>query len=153
MRVNQKGALALTIVLNALDCPSCGAVFAVTDEFERRRREDGASFYCPSGHSMSYGDSDLERAKKDAAAQKQRAERLGKRLQFAELEVIEERERREAVERSRNAIKGVVTKMRKRSRAGMCPVPGCRRHFGETALTKHLATVHPDWKPEDETEP
>lgn len=149
MRVYQDGAVSVSIELDVMDCATCGVVFGVAQELVVRRRDDGQPFYCPNGHVNCFGASAREMAEREAAKQKARAERLAKRLQFAENEAIEERTRRETTEQSRNAIEGVVTKVRKRAQAGVCPVPACHRSFGpESALARHLATKHPDWTPE-----
>ncbi len=35
-------------------CASCGVPFSMPAEMNDRRREDGAAFHCPSGHSNTY---------------------------------------------------------------------------------------------------
>lgn len=128
MRVQQDGAVKLTIVLNALDCASCGVIFAITDEFEDQRRGDGRSFHCPNGHSMSYGSGDKERIRS-----------LETQLRNANGDAMFYRSNMEAAERSLRATKGVVTKLRKRAEAGVCPF-GCRRHFAD--VQRHVASQH-----------
>jgi hypothetical protein len=34
-----------------LDCATCGVEFCLTQGLYRRRKNDGADFYCPNGHS------------------------------------------------------------------------------------------------------
>lgn len=51
-------AVLIETAFTTVDCPSCYVVFAVSSEYEARMRATGSGFYCPSGHSMSYGNSD-----------------------------------------------------------------------------------------------
>ena len=44
----------LTMTFTTVDCPNCGLTFAITKDFDNRRRDDHRTFYCPMGHSMSY---------------------------------------------------------------------------------------------------
>jgi len=37
-----------------IDCPHCGIQFAITKDFEKRKREDHETFYCPRGHSQYF---------------------------------------------------------------------------------------------------
>lgn len=43
--------------LHEVCCPNqnCGVTFWVTKTFDHRRREDGRDFFCPNGHSITYG--------------------------------------------------------------------------------------------------
>lgn len=81
-------------------CPheKCGVTFALPSAYVQRRREDGRAFYCPSGHTMSFNQTELDRARdREAKLQRERdaalsrahdAERrallLSKRLKKAE---------------------------------------------------------------------
>jgi hypothetical protein len=40
--------------LDELRCPQCALAFAVDAFFIKQRRNDHGTFYCPSGHGMSY---------------------------------------------------------------------------------------------------
>jgi hypothetical protein len=37
-----------------IECATCGVVFAVTDSYQARRREDHERFFCPNGHRNIY---------------------------------------------------------------------------------------------------
>jgi hypothetical protein len=113
-----------------LDCPVCGLFFAITEEFEKRRRDDGKGFYCPNGHSMSYGDTvrDQLRREKDRVA-----------MLRSNLDQV--RADRAAIERSRAAVRGQLTKVKKRVANGVCPC--CNRSFPD--LSAHMSTKHPDY--------
>ena len=119
-----------TTTFTVVDCPSCNTLFAITAQYEDRRREDGGDFYCPSGHSMSYGNSVRSQLKKE----RERAGRLAAQLD-------QTRANLDATERSRRAMKGQVTKIRNRVGRGVCPC--CNRSFAD--LARHMETKHPDF--------
>lgn len=153
MRVYQEAAVSVSLKLDIMDCPTCGIVFGVSQEFIRRRRDDGQSFYCPSGHSMSYGTTELDKARQEATRAKHEADQAKAAAERARKDLRFERECHDLTTRRLSATKGVVTKMRKRVQAGVCPVPGCKRSFGpESAMARHLASEHPDWHPEEDGE-
>jgi hypothetical protein len=111
-------------------CQTCGVPFAVTDGYDDRRREDGRTFYCPNGHSLTYRDT---LHKQLTAAQEQLARERARHDQT--------RAERDAIERQRRATKGQLTKVRKRVANGVCPC--CNRSFAD--LAAHMATKHPDY--------
>lgn len=53
-----------TVTLFIVDCANCGIIFGIPDDFDDRRREDGGSFYCPNGHTISYHESESTKQKK-----------------------------------------------------------------------------------------
>lgn len=120
------------VTLITHDCPTCGVIFALTEEFEQRRRTSGNCFYCPNGHSLGYEESAADKAIKKAKRLEEENTRLAAQNRH-------ERDQRKAAERSLSATRGVVTKLRKRAQAGVCPF-GCHRHFDD--LERHIATKH-----------
>jgi hypothetical protein len=137
-RIQERHALTITNNLIVTDCAACGVVFAITEEFRASRQKDGKTFYCPNGHTLHYSESE--------------AERLRKKLERTEQQLAWQRDMREganrradAAERKLRATKGVVTKMKKRAAAGICPC--CNRHFVQ--LERHMANKHPDYAVED----
>lgn len=42
------------IKLIVQQCYVCGAVFAISESFEKSRRDDGKEFYCPNRHSLNW---------------------------------------------------------------------------------------------------
>jgi hypothetical protein len=118
--------------LETTDCAACGVLFAVDTEFLTRRRKDGKSFYCPNGHSLSYGKSEADKLREELKQKTAAYERATARAIF-------ERDQRKATERSLIATKGHVTRLRKHVQAGLCPY-GCRRHFDD--LERHIASKH-----------
>ena len=111
---------------NAITCASCGVVFWMTSAHEALRREDGKSFYCPNGHSLSFKDSEATRYK-----------RL---YQQAEDRAAAARAERDQAEAGRRAWKGQATKLRKRVVAGECPF--CGQHLRD--LERHVTRQHAD---------
>ena len=107
-------------------------VFGVTEDFERRRRDDHKTFYCPTGHPNVWRQqSEAERLRRDL-----RREREALARKTASLD---------QTEASLRATKGVVTKQRKkldRVQNGVCPC--CNRTF--VNLARHMAAKHPGHK-------
>jgi|SRR3990167_10194114 len=50
-------------------CPTagCGVSFWVTEGFDGRRREDHQSFFCPNGHTLTYGQKTAAEIDRDEA--------------------------------------------------------------------------------------
>jgi hypothetical protein len=117
-----------------LCCYKCGIPFGMTNDFIRRRREDGQSFYCPAGHSQCFCESEVKRLQRALDAKKRREEIL-------EAEVANQRLSREATERSLSATKGVLTRTKNRVAKGICPC--CNRSFQD--LRRHMESQHPDF--------
>jgi predicted GIY-YIG superfamily endonuclease len=107
-------AIKFEYEFNAVDCANCGMPFGVTPDFERRRREDHQTFYCPHGHSNVY-------------SHETETEKLKKRLEAERRQTAMEREQRLKAERQLARVK-----------QGVCPK--CNRSF--KALQRHMATKH-----------
>lgn len=119
------------VSLTTTSCCNCGVVFAMPADLNDKRREDGQNFYCPNGHPLCYRRSEADRLR-------EQLDRANGRVKF-------EADQREAAERSRRALRGVITKQRKRAAAGQCPC--CDKAF--TALADHMAEQHPDYAATD----
>ena len=111
-----------------VDCPNCGMEFGVPPRYDERRRDDHKSFYCPSWHSMNY-------------EQESDKERLKRQLDRAKDDAARARASFDQAAASLRATKGVVTKMKKRAAAGVCPC--CTRTFQD--LARHMKSKHPDF--------
>lgn len=119
-------------------CIHCGGSFGLDqDHSAALHRNKGTPFHCTHcGKRMIYtGKTQLDLAREEAAAERARRE-------MAEQSLAHARVRMERVERSRSAIRGVLTRTKKRVANGVCPC--CQRHF--TALERHMKTNHPDYK-------
>lgn len=117
-------------------CWVCGVWFGLASSFVREANIDGRTFHCPNGDKLRYGTPTITKLQAELDQAKARAadERRWRR---------QETERAEAIERSRRAIKGQLTKVRKRAAAALCPVPGCKRQIVQ--MERHLSTVHAGW--------
>lgn len=112
--------------LVVMECCNCGVMFGMTEGLHGERLTKGGSFWCPNGHTQHFTEPETERLK-----------RL---LKNAESTAAWERRHREQTENRLRATKGVVTKLRKRTLEGECPL--CGRHLRD--LERHVARQHPD---------
>jgi hypothetical protein len=125
----------VTQTLNVLQCASCRMTFAIPDLFEKDRRNDHGTFYCPAGHHNVYnGQSEAEKLR-------QERDRLAQRIAQRDDEIARQRDMRQTAERQAAAARGQVTKLKKRTSAGTCPC--CTRTFANMA--EHMKKQHPDF--------
>lgn len=126
------------VTLNPLECCNCGVVFAITETFESRRRKSGDIFYCPNGHGQSYtpGPTEADKLREQLKQEARSREVMETRLAAAKQTV-------ETLRRSRAAMSGEITKIKKRVANSVCPC--CNRSFPNDKLHLHLATKHPDF--------
>jgi len=97
--MNQKIWLSSEFVIET--CANCGLVFAMLKSHRDKRLKDHKSFFCPNGHGQHYiGKSEEEKLKDELAICRVRHD--------------SEQEKRKATERSRNALRGVITKMKRK---------------------------------------
>lgn len=89
-------------------CGECGTVYAVPQIFIDERQNDHKAFYCPNGHERYFPQKSDEEKLKDQLTHC-RADR-----DFWQNGHNMEQNKRQSVERSRNALKGVITKMKKK---------------------------------------
>ena len=112
-------------------CCSCGINFGVPNDFyEWARDHSDKWFYCPNGHRQHYGDSKSDRLQRELDSANSRSTGLSHRLDHAN--------------RSRAALRGQVTKIKRRISKGICPC--CRRNFAN--LKQHMEGQHPNWREE-----
>lgn len=121
--------MTYTGLLSVVECAECHMDFGVTPQFERDRRADHATFYCPNRHANYYGHESVE-------------ERLRRQLAAAEGKAAAERARAATAEARRRAAKGQLTKVKNRVANGVCPC--CNRHFAN--VERHMTSQHPDYK-------
>lgn len=125
-------------VLTIVECAQCHMDFGMALFFEKDRRRDHGTFYCPAGHHNFYPQkSTVEKLKAELEDERTRVEMLRKEAQRA-------REDRKVAQRRVTAMKGVVTKTKKRIAAGKCV--RCSHEFPD--LAEHMAEVHPEFDPE-----
>ncbi len=90
------------------ECCRCHIPFAMTIAFKRKRLKDHEWCYCPAGHKQYY----LGKSKEEKLQ-----DELGKTKERLDAEIlccIEANEQANAIDRSRAAYKGVVTKMKQK---------------------------------------
>lgn len=127
----------LTIYAASLDlvtetCSACGAVFAMTSEFRAARLRDRSSFYCPSGHSMSYiGKTDAQKLKEATARETALLDQLSAAVRDAE------------------DARVALLRDRQRFANGVCPC--CNRSFEN--VRQHMTMKHPEYRAKLTTAP
>lgn len=132
--LNQQGTSEqlIHVTLVALDCASCSVAFAVTDDFNTRRREDHNDFYCPNGHPNVYkGKTEADKLREQIKQKDQETERYRDWLAETRTDLAAEK-------RQHAATKGKLTKTVNRIHAGVCP--HCRRHFAN--VERHMTNQH-----------
>lgn len=132
-------ALILNVTMTTITCcqRECGIVFAVPMWWEQHRREDHSTWYCPNGHTQHFpigsSDAEKERQRAEQAEAERDVARASRRAAWEETA----RQTRRVV-----ALKGIVTRTKKRIAAGKCPC--CHARFPN--LGDHMATEHPGYR-------
>lgn len=128
--------------LTKISCGECGGVYAIGERFRQECYQQGKSWtcpYCKCGWGYS-NDSENEKLKRENQQLQSRVSRLVQSVEYQTKEA-------EHFRASRNAIKGVVTKIKRRVKHGVCPC--CKRTFGD--LARHMTTKHPQFAEETTT--
>lgn len=115
----------------------CGIKHAVPRAlYDHAKGDSDNHIFCPLGHKFVYRDSDATVLRREkAVVERQLANALSREAK--------QLERAQAAERRARALKGHITRYRKRVAIGMCPVPMCKRHF--INVQNHVKTEHADW--------
>lgn len=127
-------------------CCNCGMLFAMTEEYVRRRRNaPGSKFHCPDGHPQHYtGKSEAAKLREQLEEERRLRERAQQNIAMWQDDARSAREEAEHQRHRANGYKGHATKITKRAKAGVCPC--CNRTFAQ--LARHMATQHPTFTPE-----
>ena len=126
--------LSVTTQLSRLTCGTCSIPFAIPAPMHERVKQSGDWFYCPNGHRIHYYE-----AENDALRKKlERQERVTANISA---DVERAREQRDAANRRAVALKGVVTRTKKRIAHGKCPC--CHATFKN--LAEHMGDQHPGY--------
>ena len=121
----------ITTTFEPRTCGTCGVQFAMTTEFYQQRIRDQKTWYCPNGCRRAFcGETQEGKLRRELATERCENNNLHYRLDHAN--------------RSRAALKGQVTKIKRRVGRGICPC--CRRNFAN--LKRHMEGQHPDWSEE-----
>lgn len=134
--------------LEIIECYKCHVHFGMTQDHTARCKRDGDSFYCPNGHSQCYTETDLSRAKSEAAKARQEAAQAKKDADTYYKWYKEQSEIKAATERRLSATRGAHTRLKNSIAAGKCPC--CGKNVIQ--LEAHMRTKHPDFTKEDDTE-
>lgn len=133
--------MAITITITAklvsIECPNCSGIYAISENYQDEARKLGGfkqCWTCPyCKEERGYGESEADKLRKLITQMEQSNVRLEEAKRYAEQEADHFR-------KSRDAIKGVLTKERKRVGNGVCPC--CNRSF--INLKRHMKTKHPN---------
>ncbi len=126
-------SITVSVKIVAETCCTCGVVFGLSEGHKAELRRTTTWFYCPNGHQQYYSGKSEEAKLRDELTRKQAA------LDQAWATANDQRRQLEAERRSTAAIKGMLTKVKKRIGGGVCPC--CNRYF--PALHRHMKTQHP----------
>lgn len=124
----------------------CGIRLAIPEDLHAMARRKGTAVFCPLGHEFVYGDTEIDRLKREAKEAKERAALHARQAVFARTSRDAAWDQARAAERSAAAYKGHATRLRNRIANGVCPVAGCRRHFDN--VQAHIEGQHPEWAAE-----
>ncbi len=114
--------------LAVIDCCRCGVPFGVPEYLDQKNREENDRwFWCPNGHKQHYTKSEVRRLREQLDKERKRLKTM--------------RTARDSAKRQASALKGVVTRTKKRIGKGVCPC--CNRHF--VNLGRHMAGQHPEY--------
>lgn len=124
------------ITLTQVTCPKCGGVYALSQQYLNEAADLGhfkQTWTCPYCKAeRGYGEGEVDRLKKQVSSAEATAKWHKNRAEEAAKSADHFRS-------SRDAMKGVVTKIKKRVRHGVCPC--CKRTF--TDLARHMDSKHP----------
>lgn len=125
-----------TVTIVSTSCYHCGQAIYLPEGFDKRRRNDHQTFYCPycSGGQCYTGESKAEKLARELKAAKAREK-------FAQQRADDWRERADHQEARARGYKGAMVKTKKkldRVEKGVCPE--CNRTFQN--LARHMETKH-----------
>lgn len=118
----------VTTTFIAVECATCGCMFGVSKTLDEHRQSDHLDFYCPNGHRLAYQG-------------KSREEKLKKQLDDTSAALARSQSAFATLKREKAAVKGQLTKTKKRVANGVCPC--CNRTFQN--LGRHMHGQHPEY--------
>lgn len=128
--------MTMTVVetLTKISCGECGGVYAIGERYRQQCHTEGTCWTCPYC-KISWGYANNS----ENARLKDENERLQRHLGYANEAVEYHRKESDHFRASRNAVKGVLTKVKRRVANGVCPC--CKRTFAN--LHEHMKQQHP----------
>ena len=126
-------------------CHKCKTVFGIADDIWdlAHQRAGDMDIYCPNGHPGVFtpGESEEDKLRRER-------DRLKQNLAWKDDQIKALHRDKTYAERSLNATKGHLTRVRKRASHGVCLC--CNRTFGD--LARHMQTKHPTYLQEFKVE-
>lgn len=122
-----------------MKCGECGIGFMVPQFWQAERRETGAGFFCPNGHSRAYRETPAMVLQREINSLKQQQAKLIDERTAAERNAEEARGAALDAQQETKRIAAAKAKLEKRIAAGVCP--DCHRTF--TNMARHMTTKHP----------
>lgn len=125
-----EGAIAQWTLVELVEmptCRTCGVPFAVPRAKYEACMHNGETWYCHNGHSWHRVETREQRLQRELARERSHNQFLSRRA--------------EHLEASRRAVRGHLTRTRRRIAAGVCPC--CKRTFRD--LASHMQTKHPGY--------
>lgn len=129
------------LVIEVLNCPDCGTPFGVNQALLNAFRKNHTSFYCPNGHSLSYGETKQE---KELDALKKRITQLKEDSEFWQGKAEANAAAEKAVKNQLKTARANLTRTRNKLARGMCP--WCSATFPN--LAEHMSQEHPGYETE-----
>ena len=121
--------------LATVTCGKCGGIYAISERYRLHKQEHGGYWNCPYCQcGWGFGESDISKVSGRLRAAEQQVELERKRTEWA-------RQDARITERRRRALKGQLTKVKKRVSHGACPC--CNRSFEN--LRRHVQVKHPSY--------
>lgn len=121
----------------------CGIHLAIPADLYDLAQRKGETVYCPLGHTFVFGDTEYDRLKREAQEAREREALAKRQAEFARSSREAAWDQVKAEQRSNAALRGWITRLRRKVANGVCPVGGCRRHFDN--VQAHIQTQHPEW--------
>lgn len=122
-------------------CPKCSIAFAAPPRFIEERRKDGQSFYCPSGHTMSFHETELDRLQK-------KLRRAEQDVEWYKASVRSKESQLKGANIQIGKVKAKLKRTEVRIANGVCPC--CHRSFQN--MHRHMKTKHPDYVADNPTQ-
>lgn len=128
MLLTEGQRISVNMSLSTISCCECKGIFAVTDNAYRHYKDTGDTFNCP------YCNTSQHYAKPEISVLKDRIKTLENTRKYYLEQLGKEK-------RSKIAIKGHHTRLKKRIFNGVCPC--CNRTFKNLHL--HMENQHPEF--------
>lgn len=124
--------ISVDVILEKQACRECGGIYALTEGYIGQRREKGGHWHCPyCDTSWLFTETEIMQLKKQLDEEFKRTMDEKQKTKDALAEA-------KHFKKSRDAMKGQITKVKNRVEKGICP--HCNRYFKN--LHKHMKSKH-----------